>query len=111
MSKEKPRRRLRFTSVLLIIALVVAGFAYAGQFVKLQELQQKKAHYAAIYEELKAENAELLATRDLVNDETYMERLARERFKLIKPNEYLVMPAETNDEVEDYVGVKDEDLH
>ncbi len=111
MSKEKPRRRLRFTSVLLIIALAVAGFAYAGQLVKLQELQQKKAHYAAIYEELQAENAELLATRDLVNDETYMERLARERFKLIKPNEYLVMPAETNDEVEDYVGVKDEDLH
>jgi hypothetical protein len=40
-----------------------------------------------------------------------MERLARERFKLIKPNEYLVVPAETNDSVEDYVQVKESEVH
>ncbi|HIU10475.1 MAG TPA: septum formation initiator family protein [Candidatus Avidehalobacter gallistercoris] len=111
MSKNKPRRRLRISTLVLLCCFVVAAFAYANQFVKLQQLQEKKAYYAAVYEDLQEQNAELLETRALINDETYMERLARQRFKLIKPNEYLVLPAETNEDVEAYAGVDDNNIH
>lgn len=97
--------------MVLLCCFVVAAFAYANQFVKLQQLQEKKAYYAAVYEDLQEQNAELLETRALINDETYMERLARQRFKLIKPNEYLVLPAETNEDVEAYAGVDDNNIH
>lgn len=111
MSKKRPRRKLKLLSVLMTLAVAVAIFAYGREWLKLRELQDKQAYYVAVYESLQAEHAELEATLGLLNDETYMERLARERFKLIKPNEYLVMPARTNDEIEEYAGVDDSNLH
>ena len=111
MGKNKPRRKLRISTLVLVCCFVVAVFAYANQFVKLQQLQEKKAYYAAVYEDLQEQNAELLETRALINDETYMERVARLRFKLIKPNEYLGLPAETNEDVEAYAGVDDNNIH
>lgn len=111
MKKNKQRRRLRWISVAMVFAIGIAVFASAGEWMKLRELQDKQAYYAAVYENLQNENAELNNTLSLLNDETYMERLARERFKLIKPNEYLVLPAETNDEVEAYAGVDKSNLH
>ena len=111
MSKNKPRRRLRISTLVVLCCFVVAAFAYANQFVKLQQLQEKKAYYAAVYEDLQEQNAELLEPRALIIDETYIERLARQRFKLIKPNEYLVLPAETNEDVEAYAGVDDNNIH
>ena len=111
MSKEKPRRRLKILTVVFLGIFLFAGFAYANQLVQLKQLQEKKAYYAAIYEDLQTKNAELLATQDLLDDESYMERLARERFKLIKPNEYLVLPVETNEDIETYAGVDDSNVH
>ena len=46
-----------------------------------------------------------------MNDASYMERLARQRFKLIRPNEYLVVPAETNEDLQTHVELDDKDVH
>lgn len=94
-----------------MLAVVAAVFAYGGEWLKLQELEDKQAYYVAVYEGLQAENASLLETVSLLDNETYMERLARERCKLIKPDEYLLVPAETNDEVEKYAGVDVDNVH
>lgn len=111
MKKNKPHRRLRPISVFMMLAVVAAVFAYGGEWLKLQELEDKQAYYVAVYEGLQAENASLLETVSLLDNETYMERLARERCKLIKPDEYLLVPAETNDEVEKYAGVDVDNVH
>lgn len=111
MKKNKPHRRLRPISVFMVLAVVAAVFAYGGEWLKLQELEDKQAYYVAVYEGLQAENASLLETVSLLDNETYMERLARERCKLIKPDEYLLVPAETNDEVEKYAGVDVDNVH
>ncbi len=95
----------------MVLAVVAAVFAYGGEWLKLQELEDKQAYYVAVYEGLQAENASLLETVSLLDNETYMERLARERCKLIKPDEYLLVPAETNDEVEKYAGVDVDNVH
>lgn len=111
MTKEKTRRKLRPVTLVLMAMVVCAGFAYGHEWLKLQELQEKQVYYQAVYEGLQAENDELLQTVSLLDNETYMERLARERCKLIKPNEYLLVPAEKNDEVEEYAGVDVTNLH
>lgn len=111
MKRNKVRRRLCPISVVMIVMLIVAAFAYGSEWVRLQELQEKHAYYAAVYEGLQAENDELMETISLLENETYMERLARERCKLIKPNEYLLVPAEKNADVEEYAGVDVGNLH
>lgn len=111
MKINKPRRKLRPMTLVLAVMIVFAGFAYGNEWMKLQELQDKQVYYQAVYESLQAENTRLLENVSLLENETYMERLARERCKLIKPNEYLLVPAETNDEVEEYAGVDINNLH
>lgn len=111
MKINKPRRKLRPMTLVLAVMIVFAGFAYGNEWMKLQELQDKQVYYQAVYESLQAENTRLLENVSLLENETYMERLARERCKLIKPNEYLLIPAETNDDVEEYAGVDVNNLH
>jgi cell division protein FtsB len=111
MGKIGGRRRIKILPIILSFYLIFTLLCCGTQFVKLQEMKNKQEYYAGIYQDLQAKNAELVATKDLLGDDTYMERLARERFKLIKPNEYLVVPAETNDSVEDYVQVKESEVH
>ncbi len=107
----RKKKKLRISSLLLTACLLVTLFCCARQFLTLQDLQAKQAYYDGVYQDLVKENTELLATKDLLNDESYMERLARQRFKLIRPNEYLVVPAETNKNIQDQVQVDERDLH
>lgn len=111
MTKTKTRRKVRPITLVLTVMLVCAGFAYGNEWMELRALQEKQVYYQAVYEGLQAENDELLETMSLLENETYMERLARERCKLIKPNEYLLVPAEQNDDVEEYAGVDVTNLH
>lgn len=111
MTKKKTRRKLRPMSLVIAVMLIVSAFAYGSEWIKLQALQEKHAYYVAVYEGLQVENAELKETISLLENETYMERLARERCKLIKPNEYLLVPAEKSAEVEAYAGVDVTNLH
>lgn len=111
MSKKKGLRRVKLIPVILTVCMLFTLFCCGKQLIVLHELYEKKDYYDNIYAELQAQNAELLATKALLNDETYMERLARQRFKLIRPNEYLVVPAETNEGLEQHVYIKDSDVH
>lgn len=108
---SKPRRKLRPITLVMTVMVICAAFAYGNEWMTLKALQEKQVYYQAVYEGLQAENAQLVETVGLLGDETYMERLARERCKLIKPGEYLLVPAETNDEVEEYAGVDITNLH
>lgn len=111
MKKDANRRRIKVAPVILTVCLVLTCFCCARQGMVLWELKERQAGYDAEYAELQQENAELLETMALLDDEAYMERLARERFKLIKPGEYLVVPAETDETIDDYVKVDESDLH
>lgn len=107
----KKKKKLRLASVVLTVCLLFTLFCCARQWLTLQDLQAKQTYYEGVYQDLLQENTDLLATRDLLNDESYMERLARQRFKLIRPNEYLVVPAETNEDLQNRVQVDEKDLH
>ena len=111
MAKKKKKRKLRVSSVVMTACLLFTLFCCAKQFWTLQDLQSKQLYYDGVYQSLVEENTRLLETKDLLNDDSYMERLARQRFKLIRPNEYLVIPAETNENIQDHVQVDDKDLH
>ena len=111
MPKRRGKRKIRLLSVILTACLLLTVVCCTKQYLTLRSLQAKQVYYEGVYKDLVKENTELLATKDLLNDESYMERLARQRFKLIRPNEYLVVPAETNEDLQDHVELDDKDLH
>ncbi len=111
MTKETNGRRLRWVSVVLTVMMVFTVFVCVKQWFTLQELNQQLADEQVRYEELEAKNQELQDEKALLADKAYMERLARERFNLIKPNEYLVVPAEENDELDEKVDVDEDEIH
>lgn len=107
----KKKKKIRVVSVVLTACLLFTLFCCAKQWLTLQDLQAKQTYYENMYQDLLQENTDLMATKDLLNDESYMERLARQRFKLIRPNEYLVVPAETNEDLQNHVQLDDKELH
>ena len=111
MPKKKGKRKLRLLSVILTASLLLTVVCCTKQFLTLRELQAKQLYYEGVDQDLVQENTELLNTKDLLNDASYMERLARQRFKLIRPNEYLVVPAETNEDLQTHVELDDKDVH
>ena len=111
MKKDANHRKIKAAPIVLSVCLVLTCIACAGQMVRLWELREKQAAYDAEYAQLQQEHRELLETRALLDDEAYMERLARQRFKLIKPGEYLVVPAETDESIDEYVKIEESDLH
>ena len=111
MSKENNGRRLKSVTVILTFFLVFTSVACAKQLIQLKEMDQQLVAAEELHQTLLLTQVDLAAEKELLNDKTYMERLARERFKLIKPNEYLVVPAETNEEVEIQGDVDASEIH
>lgn len=111
MAKETNGRRLKWVSVVLAVMMVFTIFVCVKQWFTLKALDQQLAEEQVRYEALEAENEALQEEKELLDDAVYMERLARERFNLIKPNEYLVVPAEENDELEEKGDVSEDEIH
>ena len=88
---DSARMRARLTwlavGVLVFILLQVFVFQDEGLF-RLIQLRGEINTMEARIKTLEAQNAELALERDrLLNDPEYLERIARERFRMAKPGE------------------------
>ena len=105
-------KSVRVVSVALAIFMLFVVFECGKQVVRIYNLNEQKAALTANYEAELERTAELTAQKELLNDPTYMERLARENLLMIREGEYLVVQAEENDDVVDYAGGSTfEDVH
>ncbi len=86
-NKKTPRR----TSVLLavpFVAIVIASVTvFVNQQVAINKLNQEKAAVSAKLEAQEAENKELAEIIEGGNQDAYIERIAREKYGYVKPEE------------------------
>ncbi|MFB6290559.1 MAG: septum formation initiator family protein [Candidatus Bipolaricaulia bacterium] len=78
----------RTVSILLVIALLVAGFlgwVYWNRFQRIFSLQAEVAELKAKREELRREISKLLEKRNRRNDLDYIEKLAKKELGLVYP--------------------------
>lgn len=110
----RKKRKFRFFAVFVVVFLFVMVFKCAGQIVEINSLNAQRADLEGNYAELMDQQDKLEEQKALLNDETYLKRLARENLLMIREGEYLVVPYEENDDVVEYdenAPSDDEDIH
>ena len=110
----RKKRKFRFFAVFVVVFLFVMVFKCAGQIVEINSLNAQRADLEGNYAELMDQQDKLEEQKALLNDETYLKRLARENLLMIREGEYLVVPYEENEDVVEYdenAPSDDEDIH
>lgn len=111
---HKKKRKFRFFAAFLVVFTLVMAVKCAGQLLEIHSLADQKSELEANYAQIMAERERLEEKKELLNNETYLKRLARENLLMIREGEYLIMPFEQNDEVVEYdesSSPDDEDIH
>ena len=104
-------KSIRVVSVALIIFMIFVVLACGKQAVRIMNLNEQRTALQLTYQEELNRGTQLAEQRELLNDPTYMERLARNNLLMIRDGEYLVVPAEENDDVVDYDNSTPNDVH
>lgn len=93
IEKKKKRKKILFWSVigLIVMTVVFGNYGAYQMFV----IQRQKSNLEKEIAELKKQQAELIKTREKAkSDLTYIEKIAREKYSMVKPGEhvYQVIP-------------------
>ena len=86
--------RLSWTRALILLAVVVVGyfvFSAVGGTLLSQRLDRDERQLRREIEELHAQEAELLAIREYLQTEEYIEGVARRVLGLVRPGETLII--------------------
>jgi cell division protein FtsB len=112
-SKNK-KKKFRFFAVFLVFFMAFMVYKCCGQVYEIHKLNSQKSDLEGTYAQIQEDKESLEEQKALLNDDTYLERLARENLLMVREGEYLVVPYEENDEVVEYDGVEgeiNEDVH
>ena len=87
----------------LICALAVLLFLFCGQqffnnYREINNLQQDVQNLEQVIEQNRVINQDLEKELELVNNDDYIEQIAREKLGLVKPGETLLIPVEAEKE-------------
>lgn len=91
-SKFKYRIKKRFFLFFCLLAYVAVCFGQ--QFYQLRNMDKEIDGYVQVKKELLEEQKNLQAEIALLENKSYIERIAREDLGLIKPGETLLVPGE-----------------
>lgn len=91
------RRRDQLSSMQLMIAAILAiglllAINFSSRIAAGQPLQQLYGQVQAEIDQLRREQAELIAERDFVRSDAYVEQWARDEGKMVRSGEVLVVP-------------------
>jgi cell division protein FtsB len=95
MSKAKRRRTVPFTEIVTIIVATMAISMIVDFGRKATANYRVRNEESRLEQEIAAERAKheaLLARREYVQTDEYVEQVAREEFKWVKPGEVVVVP-------------------
>ncbi|HHY90580.1 MAG TPA: cell division protein FtsL [Clostridiales bacterium] len=88
MKKKRRKSSWIFRIFLLLIICYVAGI-FINQRIQLHELNQERAALQKQVNQLKKEISRLENDKKRADDPEYIEKVAREELKMVKPNEII----------------------
>lgn len=95
------KKKVRFSAEIMFIVSVVFCVAlsiiYLSRYSSITDLLQREADLKYKIGELERENRRLKQNLELLSTPEGIERLARERLGLIKPEEIMIFPIEEQD--------------
>jgi len=93
-NKTKAKFRIKKRFFLIFGILIYVVICFGQQFYNLNYMDQEIASYLQKKNELLEEQEKLKAEIALLENKSYIERIAREDLGLIKPGETLLVPGE-----------------
>src|SRR5690606_37382340 len=95
--RKKRRRSNQLSSMQVMFAAILAvglllAISLSNRITASQPLQEAYNRALAEIEQLQREQAELIAERDYVRSDAFVERWARDDGKMVRPDEVLVIP-------------------
>lgn len=90
--KKQRKRRRRFSFMLFCICLVLIyfGYTYSVQSAQLKELQAQEEALVERFRTLQAEIEHLQREVERLGTDEYIEKLARERLGLVRPQDVIL---------------------
>lgn len=108
-------KKIRVFRVFLVLFAAFMVYQCGGQVVEIMQLSAQKEDLEVAYADTQTEKTQLEEQKALLNDDTYLERLARENLLMVREGEYLLMPYEENNEVVEQdpaeAEIETEDVH
>ena len=95
--KKKGKKKLRWTKLLLILAVCFFLVQLYGTIDRYLTLEDEIGYYQEQLAQAEAAYEERLATIELLDDEAYIERLARENLGMVKQGETVVSAVRTGE--------------
>jgi cell division protein FtsL len=94
-SYKKKSKKIKINPLKLIICFFIGYmvFSYGQVYFQIRELDEKIASYEKIKEELLIENDELQDEYAKLHNDTFIEKMAREKLGMVKPGETIIIPA------------------
>lgn len=93
-SKPKSKYRVKKRFFLLCAVFIYICGSFGHQFYRINNIDQEIQSYLQVKKELLQEQEHLKAEIALLENKSYIERIAREDLGLIKPGETLLVPGE-----------------
>lgn len=87
-NKAKPKYRVKKRFFLLLGVFAYVGICFGQQFYNLNNMDKEIEKYLQIKNELMEEQEDLKAEIALLQNKSYIERIAREDLGLIKPGKH-----------------------
>lgn len=96
MSKKRKRRFRgnRPFYMIVIVILIYASWIFIDQRIQLAELNSQKEDLLKTMEQLREKEQLLVQEKEMISDPNHIERIARERLKMVKPNEIIYIDQE-----------------
>ena len=86
-------KKLGFKNILLALLAFLALFQFANQRVTMDRISRKQEEQVQVLKEVQAQNQRLLEEVNQLDSTEYIEKQARERLQMIKPDEIPVIDA------------------
>ncbi|QXM07233.1 FtsB family cell division protein [Crassaminicella indica] len=87
--KNTVKKKKGFFHIALLIFGLYISWIFIKQQIELKELKQQEEELNKKIIELKKETARLEEEKQLGDDPKFIEKVARERLKMVKPNEII----------------------
>ncbi len=81
-----------FLSFLILLFIFIVVFLFSTRYIKVVKAKDRLIKIQQKIEEIKVENKKLKEEVRLLNDPSYIEKVAREELGLAKPGEILFLP-------------------
>lgn len=92
MNKDKkkgPKKKNRLFYMIVLMMGLYVSWIFINQQMELRELRRQEEALNKKMLELKKEEARLTEEKNLGDDPKFIEKVARERLKMVKPNEII----------------------